>query len=132
MERTGSIGRSARLVLAGIYLATLLSIADFRLSARFRNPHVLTEPGAWLVHVLMFISFVILVGALAGPARRGRWQLGAVAALAAAIVIAAAIGQLSRGAVWGFPLADLVWWFDVVLLVEGLVASFLAAVIAMP
>jgi hypothetical protein len=132
VSRTGPIGRLARLVIAAVYAATLLSIADSRLSARFRNPHVLTEPAVWLVHVVMFITFVILVGALASAATKRRWQIGAVVALAAAVGVAALIGLVTRGAAWGFPLADLVWWFDVLMLVEGLAASALAAVLGTP
>jgi len=46
-------------------------------------------------------------------AARRRFQVGTLAAGVAAVVVAALIGVLTRGAAWGFPLADLVWWFDV-------------------
>lgn len=129
VHRTGPIGRLARLVLAVVYLAVLLSIVDARLSARFRNPHILTEPSAWLLHAVMFVTFLILVGALAGPRARRRWQVAASGLLVSAGVVAAFIGVATRGAAWGFPLADLVWWFDVVMLIQGLAASILAAIL---
>lgn len=136
VSRTGPIGRLARAVLAAAYAATLVSIVDWRGSARFRNPHILSEPTAWLLHLLMFASFVILVGALAsafaGLVAQRRFQVGAVAASVTAVVIAALIGLATRGAAWGFPLADVVWWFDVVMLSEGLVATVLAIILGTP
>jgi len=136
MNRTGPVGRLARAFLAAAYAVTLLSIVDGRGSARFRNPHILTEPTAWLLHLLMFISLVILVGALAttlfGPAARRRFQIAALAAVVTAVAIAALIGVLTRGAAWGFPLADLVWWFDVLMLSEGLVATLAAIILGTP
>lgn len=134
--RTGPIGRLARAGLAAAYAATLLSIVDWRGSARFRNPHILSEPTAWLLHLLMFTSFLILVGALAttlaGPAAKRRFQVGAFAASVTAVAVAALIGLGTRGAAWGFPLADLVWWFDVLMLCEGLVATLLAIILGTP
>jgi len=130
--RTGPVGRLARVVLAVAYAAVLLSIVDTRGSARFRNPHILSEPTAWFLHLLMFISLLVLVGALVGPAARRRFQVGTLAAGVAAVVVAALIGVFTRGAAWGFPLADLVWWFDVLMLSEGLVATLLAIVLGTP
>ncbi len=134
--RTGPIGRLARLALVGVFLLTLLSIVDSRGSARFRNPHILSEPSAWFLHLLMFVVFVILVGAvasaLAGPEARRRWQVGTIAASIAAVTGAAVIGKVTQGSVWGFPLADLVWWFDVVVLVEELTATVLAIALGTP
>ena len=130
--RTGPIGRLARVVLAAAYAAALLSIVDSRGSARFRNPHILSEPTAWLLHVLMLISLVVLVGALVAPPARRRFQVGTLVVSAAAVAVAALIGLFTRGAAWGFPLADLVWWFDVVMLSEGLLATLLALILGTP
>lgn len=134
--RTGPVGRLARLGFAAAYGATFLSIVDWRGSARFRNPHILSEPTAWFLHLLMFISFLILVGALAttwaGPAAKRRFQVGAFVASATAVAVAALIGLATRGTTWGFPLADLVWWFDVLMLSEGLVALLLAIILGTP
>lgn len=134
--RTGPIGRLARVGLVGVIVLTLLSIVDARGSARFRNPHVLSEPSAWLLHVVMLIVFVILVGAvgsaLTGPRSRKRWQVGALVIGATAVVIAAAVGVIMHGSAWGFPLADLVWWFDVLVLVQELLATVLAIALGTP
>jgi len=136
LPRTGPLGRVARAVLATAYAATFLSIVDWRGSARFRNPHILSEPTAWFLHLLMFTTFVILVGALAttlaGPAAKRRFQVGAIGASVTVVAIAALIGLGTRGAAWGFPLADVVWWFDVLMLSAGLVATLLAIILGTP
>ena len=136
VPRTGPIGRIARAGLAAAYAAAFLSIVDWRGSARFRNPHILSEPTAWFLHLLMFATFVILAGVLAttfaGPAAKRRFEVGAVAAALSAVVIAALVGLATRGAAWGFPLADLVWWFDVLMLSEGFVAIVLAIILGTP
>lgn len=135
-RRTGPIGRLARLIVVGVFIATLLSIVDSRGSAHFRNPHILHEPLAWFLHLVLFVVFVNLVGALAAsfgePADRRRWQACAVVASIIAVAIAAEIGKLTHGSYWGFPLADLVWWFDVAVLVEQVVATFLAVALGTP
>ena len=136
MTRTGPIGRVARLGLAGVFAATLASIVGPRGPAQFRNPHILSEPLAWLIHTGTLVTFIILVGALAaalgGPRAQRRWQLGAVIASAAAVASAAVIGKTTQGAIWGFPLADLVWWFDVLNLTQLFVAEILATALGTP
>ena len=136
IHRTGPVGRLARLTLAGAFALTLLSIVDWRGSARFRNPHVLSEPSVWFLDALMFVAFVILVGALgsalAGAAARRPWQVRAVVASVAAVALAAGVGLATHGSAWGFPLADLVWWFDVLVLVEQLIATLLAIALGTP
>jgi len=135
-HRTGPLGRLARLVLAGAFALTFVSIVGTRGSAQFRDPHILGEPNAWFLHLVMFAVFLVLVGALAesigGVRARRPWQLGAVIALLAALAIAALIGAATRGVVWGYPLADLVWWFDVLVIVEQLVALLLAIALGTP
>lgn len=136
MRRTGPIGRAARLVLAAVYALVLTSIVGPGLSARFRNPHILSEPSAWLLHAVMFITFVLLAGAIGfafgGASARRRWQAGVVA-VAVVIVILAELATLAiHGTGWGFPLADFVWWFDVTMLTEGLVATLLAIGLGLP
>jgi len=80
--------------------------------------------------------FIIVIGALAqsiaGREARRQWQVRAVAALIATVGIAAVIGKITQGSFWGFPLADLVWWFDVLVVVEQFVALVLAVALAMP
>lgn len=136
VRRTGPIGRLARLVLAAVYGLSLVSITGPELSARFRNPHILGEPLAWVLHAVMFITFVLLAGAVGfafgGAAARKRWQVGAVV-IAAAIVIVFELATLSvHRTGWGFPLADLVWWFDAGMLSEGLVATLLSIGLGLP
>jgi len=136
IHRTGPIGRLARLGLAGVSVLVLLSFAGPDGSARFRNPHILGEPLAWFLHLSMLALFIIIVGALAqsiaGREARRPWQVRAVAALIATVAVAGVIGKITQGSFWGFPLADLVWWFDVLVVVEQFVALVLAVALAMP
>jgi hypothetical protein len=84
----------------------------------------------------MFVVFIILVGAvgsaLVGPQARRRWQLRTVVACFLVVTVAAGIGMVTRGAAWGFPLADVIWWFDVLVLLEELVALLLAIPLGTP
>jgi len=131
--RTGPIGRAARLAWGVVAAVTVVSLVDERGPARFRNPHVLTEPAAWLLHVLSVVIFVLFVGvvasALGGRHVARRWQVGSLVALAVVVVVAGGIGQLNAGAAWGFPLADLVWIFDVTVLASEVLAFALAVVL---
>jgi hypothetical protein len=135
-RRTGWIGRLARLGLLAIFAGTLYSIVDGSGSARFRNPHILTEPSAWFLHVMMLFVFIVLAGTIAATVRGARLvrrtEMWAIAALVGTGVVAAMVGQLAFGSVWGFPLADLVWWFDTLMLVVGFASTALAIVIGTP
>jgi hypothetical protein len=46
--------------------------------------------------------------------------------------VAAIVGNTAFGSFWGFPLADLVWWFDVLMLAVGLASTSLATVPGTP
>ena len=133
---TGPAGRLARLVLLLAFVLTFFSIVDQRGSARFRNPHILTEPAVWFLTALMYVMFVILVGAVAkslsGSRARRRWQVGAVVGSVVAIVGAAIVSGVINGSAWGFPLADGVWWFDVLVIVEQVVAFALVIALGIP
>ncbi len=135
-RRTGPLGRLARLALLAVFAGSLYSIADRSGSARFRNPHVLTEPSAWFLHAMMLIVFLVLVGTIASAWVRARsvrrTQIGAVAGLLATGMVAAIIRQVAFGSAWGFPLADLVWWFDVAMLAAGLASTALAILLGTP
>jgi hypothetical protein len=134
-QPTGPIGRLLRLVVAAVAGASLLSIVDQRGLVGFRDPSVATELIVWFLTAVMLAVYAALVGALATAAGRRfpwRWRLGAVALVAAAALGAALIGQTAFGRVWGFPLADLVWGFDALMLVQTIVASLIAIVIGMP
>ena len=134
--RTGPLGRLVRLGWAAGLAAALASIVDGRGPARFRNPHVLTEPSAWLLHAVMLVLLVLLVGAIAealgGRQVARRAQLGTLLAVAGTVALAGAVGHLAYGSVWGFPLADLVWSFDVLLLAVDVVALVLAIALGTP
>ena len=136
IDRTGPLGRLARLGLVALFALTFISIVGPRGSAQFRDPHILSEPSAWFLHLVMFVVFLVLVGGLAetiaGARARRPWQIGAVVALLAALAIAGLIGEVTRGAVWGYPLADLVWWFDVLVVVEQILALLLAIALGTP
>jgi hypothetical protein len=126
----------ARFGLLTIFAGSLYSIVDGSGSARFRNPHILTEPSAWLLHGTMLIVFVILVGTIASVLGHGllvrRVQIAGLALVITGGVIAAIIGEVASGSIWGFPLADLVWWFDVVMLAVGLGSTALAILLGTP
>jgi hypothetical protein len=48
------------------------------------------------------------------------------------VATAGVIGTITQGSFWGFPLADLVWWFDILMLTEGFVATVLAIALGTP
>ena len=84
----------------------------------------------------MAVIYILLIGALAqalwGVRSVQRAQLIAAAVLGGSLGITGLIGQSGYGAAWGFPLADLVWWFDVAMLTEQVVALILAIVLGTP
>ena len=133
---TGPVGRLARLVFAAAYAASLVSITGPKLSAQFRNPHILGEIGPWILLALMLLSYVLLAGAIGfafgGDSARKRWQIGSVVVAVAAGLLAVLATFALSGTGWGFPVADLVWWFDVAMLVEGLVALLVSVAIGLP
>ena len=132
--RTGPIGRLARVAWAAVFAISLASIVGPSGSAQFRDPHILTEPSAWFLHLAMLAVFVILVGALAAAAgadgRRAR--IVALGVVLVGVMATGVAGLLTGGGFWGFPLADSVWVFDVAMLVEQLVAFGLAIAIGTP
>ena len=135
-RQTGPLGRLARVALVMVFAGSLYSIVDGQGSARFRNPHILSEPSAWVLHVAMLIVFVVLVGTLASTLVAARLvfrvQVAAVVALLASWAVAAIVGTMAFGSFWGFPLADLVWWFDVLMLAVGVASTALAIGLGTP
>jgi len=134
--RTGPVGRLVRLGFAAASVLTLASIVGRSGSARFRNPHILTEPSAWFLHGLMLTVFVLTVDAVAavivGDRLARRLQVASTGAITIVVGVAGAIGYVLTGSVWGFPLADLVWYFDVVILSVELGAFLLAVFLGTP
>jgi hypothetical protein len=134
--RTGPVGRLARMLVLAAPVFSLVSIADQGGVVAFRGLTILDEFGVWLITGVTIVLFVHLVGelvrALAGDRVAVRARILASLGLALAIAATAAAGQLASGHAWGFPLADLVWWFDVVMLGETIVALALAIVLGTP
>src|SRR5207245_10988984 len=134
--RTGLLGRLVRRGLASAAALTLASIIDSHGSARFRSPHILTEPSAWFLHALMLIVFVLIVGAVSaavlGDRVARRVQVASIVAIAGTVVVAVALGYSRYQSVWGFPLADLVWYFDVFVLAAAFPTFIPAAVLGPP
>ncbi len=135
-RRTGPIGRLARILLLAAPVFSLVSIADQGGVVAFRGLSILDEFGVWLITAVTIALFVHLVAelvrALGGDRAAVRTRILASLGLALAIAVAAAAGQLASGRVWGYPLADLVWWFDAVMLAETIVALALAIVLGTP
>lgn len=127
--RTGPVGRLARGAWGLVAAATVVSIVDARGPARFRDTHILSEPSAWLLHGVALLVFTLLVGSLAAARTESLSRRAMALAIVIAVVVvalAAFIGALVTGIVWGFPLADLVWVFDVAMLGMEVVAFALA------
>jgi hypothetical protein len=134
-QPTGPIGRLARLLLVAVLTAALFSLLDQAGVVGFRNPSVPTEFSVWLLTALMVAGFATLAGAIASAAGRRSpwpWRLGALALFVISALAAAVIGQVASDSLWGFPLADFVWWFDVLMLVQTIVASLIAIWIGTP
>ncbi|MGH8946215.1 MAG: hypothetical protein ACRDVL_08700 [Acidimicrobiia bacterium] len=137
-QRTGPVGRSLRLILAvavGTLVALRLATFAHRGPTGYRDPSVLTDVSLWTLTVIVVLSLVDFAGRFApglerfSPAARRK---ATIIALVAAIVISAAIGLVLRGAIWGFPLADLWWWLNTAYLVQLALAFGLAALVAAP
>jgi hypothetical protein len=136
LERTGPLGRLARLILAVFLTYALASIIDEGGLPAFRKVDLLQEPGLWMLGAVTVTLFVYLVADLArawkGNAIAVRVRIAALLALAVSVLLAAVVGLAVSGEVWGFPLADLVWWFYVVMLIETIVALLIAMAIGTP
>src|ERR671933_1420269 len=81
-DRTGPLGRLARLGLAAVAGLSLASIVDEGGAVGFRRPSVLAEPSVWVLDAVTLALFAHLVGrlaaALAGERAARRWQGGAL------------------------------------------------------
>lgn len=84
----------------------------------------------------MFVVFVLIVGAvsavLLGDRVARRVQVASIVAIAGVLGLAGALGYFRYGSVWGFPLADLVRYFDVFVLAAEFTAFILAVVLGTP
>lgn len=138
LQRTGPVGRSVRLILAvGIGTFAVLRLATFahRGPTGYRDPAVLGDLSFWILTAIVVISVVDFAGRFAPGLERfspNARRIAAVVGLFGAVVFATAVGLVLRGAVWGFPLADLVWWLDTAYLVQLAPAFGLAALLGTP
>jgi hypothetical protein len=138
IQRTGPVGRSVRLILAvaiGTFVVLRLGTFAHRGPTGYRDPAVLGDIGLWILTVIVVVSIVDFAGRFAPGLERfapNARRIATVVALLGALVLAAAVGLLLRGAVWGFPLADLVWWLDTAYLLQLAPAFGLAALLGTP
>lgn len=136
LRRTGPIGRSIRL-LGGLVLGAVvwIRIAAFVANgpAGYRDPSILGEASLWLLTAITVLAFVDFTGRfLPGAAGQGPVWGYATIGLAGAVGAAAVMGLLVNGSVWGFPLADLWWWFNSLVLAEIATAFIIAALVGLP
>jgi hypothetical protein len=130
VHRTGAVGRAVRLLLALGLAYGLGTLVDQGGPASVRAPETLTDAPFVVLTTAMVAVYAILVSQLAklvaGEAvARMAWRV-ALVVLAAAAAIAAVVGEVGSGPVWGSPLSDLVWALDVAMLVQTVVALLLA------
>jgi hypothetical protein len=137
-RRTGPVGRIVRaLAAAGLGALVYLRLATFAAHgpAVYRDPSIVLDPSLWLVTAILIAGFVDFAGRFA-PALFGigsaRGRTAAVIGLASVVVVATAIGLLLHGTPWGFPLADVWWWFNTVMLAQIAVAFALATWVGTP
>jgi hypothetical protein len=138
IQRTGPVGRSVRLILAvaiGTFAVLRLATFAHRGPTGYRDPAVLSDASLWILTGIVIISIVDFAGRFAPGLERfapNARRVATVVGLLGAVVLAAAAGLVLRGAVWGFPLADLVWWLNTAYLVQLAPAFGLAALLGTP
>ena len=134
--RTGPLGRAVRLLLALGFVAALGTLVDQGGPASVRDPETLTDAPFVVLTVAMVVVYATLaaeLGKLVGGESAGQTTRRlTLSVLAAAAAVAALIGEVGAGAVWGSPLSDLVWALDVAMLVQTIVALLLAVVLGTP
>jgi hypothetical protein len=138
IQRTGPVGRSVRLILAaaiGTFVILRLATFAHRGPTGYRDPAVIADVSFWILTAIVVASIVDFSGRFAPGLERfapNARRIATVVALLGAVVLTAAGGLALRGAVWGFPLADLVWWLDTAYLIQLAPAFGLAAVLGTP
>ena len=137
-RRTGLVGRSVRALAAvGLGAFVYLRLAAFAAHgpAGYRDPSIVLDPSLWFLTAILIAGFVDFAGRFAPGlfgAGSARGRTAAVMGLASVVVVAAAIGLLLHGTPWGFPLADVWWWFNTVMLTQVAVAFALATWVGAP
>jgi hypothetical protein len=134
--RTGPVGRAVRLLLAVGFGYAFATLVDQGGPASIRDPETLTDLLTVVLTIAMVAVYAVLVTELAklvaGEAAAKTARIIALALLGAAAAVAALVGELHAGAVWGSPLSDLVWTLDVTMLLETIVALSIAVVLGTP
>ena len=135
-ERTGPVGRAVRLLLAAGFTYGFSTLIDQGGPASLRDAEALTDVTFVVLTIAMVPVYTILAGELAkivaGEAVAKTARRVALGTLAAAAAVAAVVGQVRAGAVWGSPLSDLVWTLDTAILLQTIVALFIAVVLGTP
>ena len=132
--RTGPVGRAVRLLLAVGFTYGFATLVDQGGPASVRDPETLTTDAPFVVlTVAMVAVYAVFVTELAkivaGEAVAKRARIVALVVLGAAAALAAVVGEVRAGAVWGSPLSDLVSTLDAAMLLQTIVALLLAVVL---
>ena len=131
--RTGPVGRAMRLLLAVGFAYGLATLVDQGGPSSVRDPETLTDAPFVVLTIAMVVVYAVLVTELAklvgAEAVASTVRAVALSILAAGATVAAVVGELRSGAVWGPPLSDLVWALDVAMLLQTIVALLLAVVL---
>ena len=132
-QRTGPVGRFVRLLLAIGFAYGFATLVDQGGPASVRDPGALTDAPFVVLTIAMIAVYAVLVTELAkiaaGEAVAKRARSVALGVLGAAAAVAAVVGELRGGEVWGSPLSDLVWTLDVAMLGQTIVALIIAVVL---
>ena len=132
-QRTGPVGRFVRLLLAIGFAYGFATLVDQGGPASVRDPGALTDAPFVVLTIAMMAVYAVLVTELAkiaaGEAVAKRARSVALGVLGAAAAVAAVVGELRGGEVWGSPLSDLVWTLDVAMLGQTIVALIVAVVL---
>jgi hypothetical protein len=138
MQRTGPVGRSVRLIMAvaiGTFVVLRMATFAYRGPTGYRDPAVLSDVSLWILTAIVVISVVDFSGRFAPGLERfspNARRTATVVGFLSAVLLAAAAGLALRGDIWGFPLADLVWWLNTVYLIQLAPAFGLAALLGTP
>ncbi|MGH3952308.1 MAG: hypothetical protein ACRDSE_24870 [Pseudonocardiaceae bacterium] len=137
-RRTGLFGRSARALAAvglGAFVYLRLAALGAHGSAGYRDPSIVLDLSLWFLTAILVAGFVDFAGRFV-PGLFGtgsaRGRAVAVFGLTCVVVVTAAIGLLLHDTPWGFPLADVWWWFNTVMLTQIAVAFALATWVGTP
>jgi hypothetical protein len=136
-ERTGPVGRAVRLLLAVGFGYAFATLIDQGGPASVREPDTLTTDAPFVVLTIAMVAvYAVLVTELAkivaGEAVAKTARSLALIVLGAAVAVAAVVGEVRAGAIWGSPLSDVVWTLDAAMLFQTIVALLIAVPLGTP